>query len=288
MAGSYNKQGAWVEDTGVTATPQQIKDSQTYNTSDGWGAILGPAASVAGSIYSGNQVRNAANSAYSQQQQGANTANNLLQPTSGLVGSSIQKLTGNPSMSDMPGYQFGLDQSEKAINRALAARGSFNSGAALSALTKNAQDYADTNYGNYFNRQKSLLDSGMGAINSQAGIATGLSNAGAANQIAQGATRANQALGIGSTLANYLGSTPRGSSTSNGSSLASLIGSGLTSAGNTLSDCYNQATGNSNEYLQNAMSGGSQQDYAPSGDVSAYSGVGGVSSTWNPYTNEYE
>ncbi len=51
-----------------------------------------------------------------------------------------------------PGYAFRLGEGEKAINRAAAARGSFDSGAAGKALVRYGQDYATNDYDNFLRR----------------------------------------------------------------------------------------------------------------------------------------
>jgi len=51
-----------------------------------------------------------------------------------------------------PGYQFRLSEGNKAINRAMSARGLNTSGAALKALTRYGQDYASNEYNNAYNR----------------------------------------------------------------------------------------------------------------------------------------
>lgn len=53
-----------------------------------------------------------------------------------------------------PGYQFGLDQGQQAINRQLNARGLTNSGAQIKAAARFGNNYATTQYGNAFARQQ--------------------------------------------------------------------------------------------------------------------------------------
>jgi hypothetical protein len=53
---------------------------------------------------------------------------------------------------DDPSYQFRLTEGTKALERSGAAKGSSLGGAALKGLTRYAQDYASTEYGNAFNR----------------------------------------------------------------------------------------------------------------------------------------
>jgi hypothetical protein len=51
-----------------------------------------------------------------------------------------------------PGYQFRMDEGEKGINRAAAARGGLVSGAALKELDRYDQDYASGEFSNAYNR----------------------------------------------------------------------------------------------------------------------------------------
>ena len=51
-----------------------------------------------------------------------------------------------------PGYEFRMAEGEKGINRALAARGGFDSGSALKALNRFNQDFASNEFGNAYNR----------------------------------------------------------------------------------------------------------------------------------------
>jgi hypothetical protein len=57
-----------------------------------------------------------------------------------------------------PGYQFGLNQGRRAVESSAAARGGLNSGAALKALTKFGNDYADQQgFTPYMNRLSGLF-----------------------------------------------------------------------------------------------------------------------------------
>lgn len=55
-------------------------------------------------------------------------------------------------LASEPGYQFGLDQGTKGINRGQAARGNFLSGAAMKELARFNEDYAGTKFNEGFNR----------------------------------------------------------------------------------------------------------------------------------------
>lgn len=161
------------------------------------------------------------------QAQGVNQANAVLEQTlkdqnsqlqpyqqAGLA--SLNNITGGKIQMD-PGYQFRLDEGNKAINAAASARGNFNSGATLKALTRFGQDNASNGYQQAFQNQMSLA--GLGANAAQnvsnnygnygqqvSNNYTGLGNARAANQIAQqGQTNQliGQGIGLGTTLAMF-------------------------------------------------------------------------------------
>lgn len=123
------------------------------------------------------------------------------------VGTLLKPFTGADLTSD-PGYGFGLQQGELGINRGMAARGSFDSGAALKALLRYNQDYAGTKFNEAFQRdqtQKNQIynmlsgpnQAGLQAVGTQAqtgantssalaGLYTGMGNAQAAGIVGQG------------------------------------------------------------------------------------------------------
>lgn len=92
-----------------------------------------------------------------------------------------------------PGYEFRQSEGEKAINRAAAARGGWDSGAALKSLTRYNQDYASGEYGNWWNRLAGLAGIGQTATNQ-----TGVLGAGATNQSNDALTSGASARGAGS------------------------------------------------------------------------------------------
>lgn len=51
-----------------------------------------------------------------------------------------------------PGYQFRLEQGQKALDKSAAARGNFFSGRALQAATQYNQDYANNSFNDYYQR----------------------------------------------------------------------------------------------------------------------------------------
>lgn len=77
-------------------------------------------------------------------------ANALASLTGQLPG--LNKPFGLEDFNADPGYQFRLAEGEKGLNRAAGARGMYDSGATLKALTRYNQDYATGEFGNAYNR----------------------------------------------------------------------------------------------------------------------------------------
>jgi hypothetical protein len=65
------------------------------------------------------------------------------------------------SITGQPGYQFSLDQGNRALNAGAAARGMTYSGAQGKALQRYGQDYASTKLNDSFNRLSSLAGAGQ-------------------------------------------------------------------------------------------------------------------------------
>lgn len=135
-----------------------------------------------------------------------------------------------------PGYQFRLAEGQRGLDRQVGAMGLRNSGAALRAGQRYAQDYASSEFGNVFSRLSGAAGMGqsaatntaaMGSQNAQTvgGMITGLGNARGAAAIA-GSNAIGGALG---QVGNYFGQQNtldkilnRGSSTSGRQSNAEL------------------------------------------------------------------
>lgn len=133
-----------------------------------WSSLIGPALGIGGAIYSANQAGDAARNAASSQA-------NALQPYANIGNYALSGLQ-NIDPAQIPGYATGLDAGLSAINRNAAARGGFNSGNRLKALTKYAIDYNTQQTAGRQNQLMSLLNPGMQA-------ASGIGNAGAASGV---------------------------------------------------------------------------------------------------------
>jgi hypothetical protein len=183
----------------------------------GYGGIPGVNSGGNGLIgkFNGADAADAAKSAQQAGVQSANTAltdsygkqQGILAPTAQLGNNAMSQLAsgslmdGKQVLQNDPGYQFRLDEGNKAITNAAAARGMGNSGATLKSLTKYGQDYASNEYNNSYNRQYNTLSQlagyGQNATNNLSNAAgqygmgvannyTGGANANAAAEIAKG------------------------------------------------------------------------------------------------------
>jgi len=87
-----------------------------------------------------------------------------------------------------PGYQFRLEQGQKALQATQAARGGMLSGGAMKEMEKYSQGIASDEYGNYINQLSGLAGIGQNAANSMGGY-----------ELAKG----NYELGAGAQISNY-------------------------------------------------------------------------------------
>lgn len=125
-------------------------------------------------------------------------------------------VTAADAMSD-PGYQFGLDQGQKAIDRKTAAAGGRVSGAALKAAAEYGTNYATTGYTAAYQRRQDRLNrlaalagigqtatggsaaAGANAANNISGLISWQGNASGAATMAQGNIWGNAINQLGAT-----------------------------------------------------------------------------------------
>src|SRR5216684_2964230 len=135
------------------------------------------AGSVAGSVVSSALAPSGGSSGGAQQ--AANAADPFASQR-GQYQDMLSKLINNPSsITSTPGYKFGLQESQNAVEGSAAASGMINSGNVLQALSTNAQGYAATQ----LNNQELLLAQLAGA---------NVGSPGTAGQILQNHNTANQ------------------------------------------------------------------------------------------------
>ncbi len=129
-------------------------------------------------------------------------------------GSLMQQFTGKDLESE-PGYVFGLNQGQQAIDRSASARGGLYSGATLKALNRFGQDYGGTKYNEAYNRDNpnknrifNMLSgvAGTGQIaNAQVGSAgQNMANQISGNMIGAGNARAASGIAQGNAWQNAL------------------------------------------------------------------------------------
>lgn len=116
-----------------------------------------------------------------------------------------------------PGYQFRMDEGQKALERSAAARGGLLSGGTGRALTRYGQDYGSQEYSNAygrfnadrttrFNRLAAFAGVGQTATNTTAGLGANAASSIADLQTQAGNARAANAVNTGNTINNTVGS----------------------------------------------------------------------------------
>jgi hypothetical protein len=135
-----------------------------------------------------------------------------------LAGDINKPVTAAEVMQD-PGYQFGMQQGQQAIDRKIAAMGGRVSGAAIKEAARYGTDYASTGYNAAYQRKQDRLNrlaaiAGIGqtstANSAQAGsnaanAITALQQSNAATQGAAGLARSNIWAGTGNQIAAMAG-----------------------------------------------------------------------------------
>ena len=181
-----------------------------------WGSLLGSGLSAAASIYTADQQKEATDQAAEQQRQAYQSAINqstsATQPYTQAGSMAISKLMdlaqGNGSLSSDPGIQYASDQAQKAILRAASARGNVGSARTMSELMRSAGDYAQTGYGQAYNRLANLAGIGQTAtgqnLQTTVPYTAGIGNTQAASGIAGTNARTSGYQGVANALSGYL------------------------------------------------------------------------------------
>lgn len=150
--------------------------------------------------------------------------------------------TADQIMADDPGYQFGLQQGQQAIDRKTAAQGGRVSGAAIKAAARYGTDYATTGYSAAYARRQDRLNrlatlAGIGQTATGSGAAAGAASTNAISGLltSGGDAAAAGALARGNIYGNAINQSAASFGSSNGS--GGLLNS-LNNYFNT--DSYNQ------------------------------------------------
>lgn len=159
-------------------------------------AGIAAAGAIGGAIINSN----AADSAADQQAQAAREANALQKQMydqsradaepwraaggralSGMENADFQRDFTAADFQQDPGYQFRMQEGQKALERSAAARGGLQTGGTLKALAQYGQNFASNEYQNAYNRFNADRDRRFGRLNSLAGMGqnavSGLMNA---------------------------------------------------------------------------------------------------------------
>lgn len=265
---------------------------------------------------------------------GLNTATGALQPyvtagqgglstlasMLGPGGSLITPLTASQVMANDPGYQFRLQQGQKALETSASARGGLLGGAATKAALQYGQGFASNEYGNAWNRlmqqrqQQYNMLSGLAGMGETAGSTLGqlgmqgagmmtnanmtgaglLTNAGiaGANLGTNAALRGTEYMGDmglrGAMAAGDIRMRGAGAQASGDIGAANAWNGMLTGIGNAANSFLLGGFGGGGGFsLGGALSGipqGPNGPMMPWGNVSPWSGAGGGWSPWGAGT----
>lgn len=138
-----------------------------------------------------------------------------LSDLSGQMGDLSRSFTMTDFQQD-PGYQFRMDEGQKALERSAAAKGGLMGGGTLKALSRYGQDFASNEYTNAYNRFNNDRDQRFNKLSSLAGVgqssASQIANSGnqagqqvAQNQIGVGNAQASNIMGQQNRLTNMIG-----------------------------------------------------------------------------------
>lgn len=99
--------------------------------------------------------------------------------TLGLLSQFIGQGFKAPTMdeaSQNPGYQFALQEGQKALERSASAKGTLNTGGTLKAITQYGQNLATQNYGDVYNRARGEYNDRFNMLSGSIGVGQGAAN----------------------------------------------------------------------------------------------------------------
>ncbi|UXO93932.1 ejection protein [Pseudanabaena phage Pan3] len=140
-----------------------------------------------------------------------------MQPTA-TAAAPTNPQAGFDAFRNSTGYQFRLNEGNRAIGANFAARGLNNSGAAVRSAMQYGQNLASGEFGNYMNMLFNQQNVGLSGASAQAGVGTNYVNTVTGNNNAGASVAANAALargnansmlygGIANTIGNVFGSS---------------------------------------------------------------------------------
>jgi hypothetical protein len=143
--------------------------------------------------------------------QSGNQANSRLSDLLGLSSNagaagygSLSKQFTAPDLANDPGYQFQLEQGNKALDRRAAAGGGYFSGAALKAAQDYGQGLASTTFNDAYNRDVANKSQLYSMLSGQSGTGLNAANAGAGLATDIGSAKANATMGSAGNISNLI------------------------------------------------------------------------------------
>jgi hypothetical protein len=130
-------------------------------------------------------------------------------------------------MASDPGFQFRMQEGQKALERSAAARGGLNSGGFMKGLARYSQGVASDEFGNRFNRLAGIA--GMGQGSAQNLGALGGQHVGQMNQL--GGNYANSMSSLFGAVGNARSAGEMGVSNALGGAIRSVGNLGMMAAG---------------------------------------------------------
>lgn len=183
----------------------------------------------------------------------------------------LQQRFNNDVFEKDPGYQFRMDEGNRAIEGGAAARGGLLSGAAAKAMQKYSQGFASNEYGNAYNRFTGDQQNMYNRLSQLAG--TGQQQMNQTNQMQQ--------QGLNNASSYLQDAAAANASGIIGASNARQSGYGQ--IGNTLMDAYGIYAAN-----KGSGSGGGGGGWNWGSGNGSPSGGSGGGVKWNPVTGSYE
>lgn len=188
-------------------------------------AIIGSVIGAGATVYTGSQqskaIKKSTNTSVAEQRRQFDIAQELTKPRRDAENAALAQLLnvlgigtgGQPDFSgvDIPGQQYAIDQSSRAIERSAAGQGGLISGNTLDALQRNALGITNQNFlSNYLNPLVGLAtgnanqQAGQNALNLGVNVGNTLQQAGLNRANVIGATGQNVNNAIQGGISNYL------------------------------------------------------------------------------------
>jgi hypothetical protein len=159
------------------------------------------------------------------------TLKDLMQPGGYLSESAPQFEFDVSKVAQDPGYQFALEEGQKALERSAAARGTLLSGATAKALQRYGNDYATTKTNDVYNRDLTTYNTNIGTEN--------MNRTNLFNRLSGLAGTGQQASGQMGAAAGQLGASMGNNLTGTAGNVANLNMSGINAAQNYLTGAAN-------------------------------------------------